>query len=843
VKRGSTKITHLFIEISIASSEYLQVSYCFLPSCAKFFLESPRSPFLKYALMAALENATGLSKLAIGSYMTALCVIPPAHFHQDIDRLRALYDKAHGKWPAHINILYPFVAIENLPRAIDLIRSQLLSLGPDSRLSNIQLRLDTSDYFSHRRSNTIFIAPSDEGGGQSLKYIRSVILEGFKHGKNDQDYRSHLTIGQSPANAPPLREYLLDKAKLLLPIEWRLDGLAILVREWTTGQYNDSSEMKIWGTVNLSGDMVLDAGSSLAIRKMLQIGEESLGKEERQTFSGCPMETIHAPRNSIDPNSGGKNSRSYPNTTYQFSAATNTWKPMPSCYLKPTVLQLPTTLTISSYNILHDLSLHTPTEDRYPILLASLLSHSALGDILILQEVTDDFLSYILRHEVIQNHYSFSTHAPPDQDGIGPLRSFHNVVALSRWRFGWEWLPFDSRHKGAVVLRFETVGKCRDEGVYPLLVAGVHLTSGLTDGAVAAKKLQLQTLVGHLSKNCSKNPWIIAGDFNITTSKFAIEEAVKMKYISLRTASDIVEIETILASAGLVDSWIIANSETEGIEWLTGGYEDLYEGEEGATFNPMMNSLAAQAVKRNSNNMRPQRYDRILVNGEGLIEVIDFNMFGFLERGHKAADLGAKDQDVDSSCGSDHWGIRSTLRIDSNLRKNKLDNTDIYLALLQLRKAPSSLSENSALNISLTEHDMFPTDEEVHKRNEIFTMVKNLLQQSRNQGSGDIADDNQFDIPLVVVPVGSYGLGVWSTYSDIDILCIGCTSSKAFFTLVMQKLNKSHLGIRVLRKVNAASGTMLELEFKGVKLDLQYCPARKIAERYAYASQYPLFKR
>jgi len=40
--------------------------------------------------MAALENATGLSKLAIGSYMTALCVIPPAHFHQDIDRLRAL---------------------------------------------------------------------------------------------------------------------------------------------------------------------------------------------------------------------------------------------------------------------------------------------------------------------------------------------------------------------------------------------------------------------------------------------------------------------------------------------------------------------------------------------------------------------------------------------------------------------------------------------------------------------------------------------------------------------------------------------------------------------------------
>jgi endonuclease/exonuclease/phosphatase family metal-dependent hydrolase len=787
--------------------------------------------------MAASENASELSKLAIGSYQTALCVIPPAHLHQGIDRLRALYDKAHGKWPAHINVFYPFVAIENLPRAIDLIRSKLLSLGPDSGPSNIQLRLDTSDYFSHRRSNTIFIAPSDGSGGQSLKHIRSVILEGFKHEKNDQDYCSHLTIGQSPANAPPLREYLLDKAKLLLPIEWRLDGLVILVRE---RQYNDSGKMKIWGTVNLSGDTVLDTGSSLTIHKKLHMGEESLDEEERQTLGGHLMEVSHSPQNfqrPIDYSNGGKDSKTYPETTYQFSSTATTWQPIPSCHLQPTVSQLPATLTISSYNILHDPSLHHPTEDRYPILLASLLSHSALADILVLQEVTDDFLSYILGHEGIRNHYSFTTHAPPNQDGIGPLGSFHNVVALSRWRFGWEWLPFDSRHKGAVVLRFEAVGKCGDEGVYPLVVAGVHLTCGLTDGAVAAKKLQLQTLLGHLSSSYSKNPWIIAGDFNITTSKFAIEEAVKMKCISLRTATDIAEMETMLADAGLVDSWVIANAETEGIEWLTGGYEDLYEGEEGATFNATLNPLAAEAVKRNSNNMRPQRYDRILVNGGGLIEVIGFNMFGFPKRGRKAADLWAENRGVDSSCGSDHWGIRGTLRIDPNVREKPLDDIDIHLASLQLRKAPSSLSDDCVLNICLTEHAILPTDEEVNKRNEIFTMVKNTLQQSRNQGSGDIAADNRFDIPLVVVPVGSYGLGVWSSSSDIDTLCIGCISSKAFFTLVTQRLNKSHLGIRILRKVNAASGTMLELEFKGVKLDLQYCPATKIVERYAYISE------
>jgi poly(A) polymerase Pap1 len=86
---------------------------------------------------------------------------------------------------------------------------------------------------------------------------------------------------------------------------------------------------------------------------------------------------------------------------------------------------------------------------------------------------------------------------------------------------------------------------------------------------------------------------------------------------------------------------------------------------------------------------------------------------------------------------------------------------------------------------------------------------------------------------MVVVPVGSYGLGVWSTSSDIDCLCVGSISAKTFFSLASQKLRKAaDLGIRILRRVKANSGTMLELDVRGIKLDLQYCPATKIAERY-----------
>jgi hypothetical protein len=71
--------------------------------------------------MATFEKLLNESAPTVGSYQTALCIIPPAHLQSQIDSLRALYDKAHGKWPPHINLIYPFVTVENLPGAMDLI--------------------------------------------------------------------------------------------------------------------------------------------------------------------------------------------------------------------------------------------------------------------------------------------------------------------------------------------------------------------------------------------------------------------------------------------------------------------------------------------------------------------------------------------------------------------------------------------------------------------------------------------------------------------------------------------------------------------------------------------------
>jgi hypothetical protein len=260
--------------------------------------------------------------------------------------------------------------------------------------------------------------------------------------------------------------------------------------------------------------------------------------------------------------------------------------------------------------------------------------------------------------------------------------------------------------------------------------------------------------------------------------------------------------------------------------------EDPYEGEQGATFDPVENPLAAEAGARGSNN-RPQRYDRILVKGEDFLRVNAFNMFGFPGKsGSEAGDGGIGDQDAEPHCGSDHWGIRAALRIDPNSGTGELEDIDVQLAPLQLRKASSNLSDIAVLKSCLAELSMFPSDEEINKRKEAFALLKSIMQQSPVQQYGD-TDNKRSITSMVVVPVGSYGLGVWSTSSDIDCLCIGSISAKTFFALASQRLRKAtDLGIRILRKVKATSGTMLELDVRGIKFDLQYCPATRVAERY-----------
>lgn len=72
---------------------------------------------------------------------------------------------------------------------------------------------------------------------------------------------------------------------------------------------------------------------------------------------------------------------------------------------------------------------------------------------------------------------------------------------MSRFPFVWETLPSQRKHKDFAVAAFPTlrVGGSSESENLPLVLAACHLTKGLFDGAIVAKKNELQKLINHLS--------------------------------------------------------------------------------------------------------------------------------------------------------------------------------------------------------------------------------------------------------------------------------------------------------------------------------------------------------
>ncbi|KAF2810760.1 uncharacterized protein BDZ99DRAFT_386184 [Mytilinidion resinicola] len=736
--------------------------------------------------MAAAESASDSSSIGVDSYETALCIIPPADLCHDVDRLRSVYDKHHGRWPPHINVVYPFVAVEDLPHVAPLIRSTLAEGQAAGELQEIRLNLGHADVFSQPHSNTIFIADGDDAHNQSLSATRGLVMAALGQKNNPPHY--HLTVGRSETRDTASREFLLEKAKLLPPIDWTVQELAILVRERTYRDGIVSNRMRIWGTIPLN------SSHTLLEREELSDEEEIQAETVESTIA---TKTVQ------------------PGSTYRFSSESNSWTRYESSVSPESQEDMPTSIRISSYNVLVD-SMHPPPRERYPLLVETLLSASAQADILVLQEVTDDFLSYLLKIEEIRECYPFTTHGPAQQADIGPMSSLRNIVVLSRWAFGWEYVPFQRRHKGAVVLKFDHVGLTKDSSFHPLVVAGVHLTCGLTDGSVAAKRSQAQTTVSHLSHNYRDSPCIIAGDFNISTSTCTINEASKNHKISPNTETEIRSLETMFSEAEFSDAWTVARVE---LGQATDRYASkeahaVFEGEEGATFDPTENPLAAETS--GSPNNRPQRYDRVLLKGQESWNVSSFNMFGQPD-----------DDDEVEICASDHWGVRATFTASTSIGNPKPTLNLHDLGPVSVSRTSSAILDNEALHACLQSSNMIPTERQIYQRKEAFALLETIL-------------NTRSDLPFVLVPVGSYGLGVWTTSSDIDCMFLGQISSKTFFALARQRIRKaSGLGVRLLRKVDAKTGTMLEIDVRGIRMDIQYCPAARIVENWPESIRRP----
>jgi uncharacterized protein (UPF0248 family)/2'-5' RNA ligase len=739
--------------------------------------------------------------ISVNSHHTSLCLVPPRHLWPSIDRLRALYDKAYKKWPPHINLIYPFVSPDTLPRVAEVIQAAL-QFRAEAGEAPLRLSLDAVDVFPHKHDNTIFIEDSDKERTAHLAGLRRDILKLL--GQRDNGYRLHMTVAQSEDIASSAHKFLEHKVDLLPAVEWEVEELHILVREQLQVGGNTTSQMKVWGTFSLSTGLLTRYDTPKEF-----YGESELARlHMREEDDDIPRKDM---------------SQSRP--LYYFDDEMLLWLPYRES--SPEREAIPQTLAVSSYNVLGEFE-WPPSQARYPLIVKNILSRQAVADILVLQEATDDFLSYLLRDEHIRDLYPFASHGPPDQSDIEPLLSLVNIVVLSKWAFDWEWVPLSRKHKGAVVARFEDMGKTVDGRSSPTVLAAVHLNHGLTDGALTAKKVDIQNILGYLSRNYAEDPWILAGDFNISTSSFSISAAVKKGALSAQSASYLASFDRMFEEAKLADAWKVSRFELgEASDTEQDAVEEFAEGERGATYDPLVNEVAASIVGSGF-NMRPQRYDRILIRGEGLLSIAKFNKFGFLK--------GRIGDDSEPTYASDHWGVRCVLATGS--QEPERTSTEIAKLVVPVHPstAPERLSEPSSVKDCLSDLDVLPSDEETQKRQSVFELLKSVLQDTDSQSTSYHKSRSS----LIIIPVGSYGLGVWTSTSDIDVLCIGPFSSPTFFALTLQRLRKAaNEGVRVLRRVKANSGTMLELEIQDTKIDLQYCPATYIAENWPHVLRAP----
>ncbi|KAK5998164.1 Poly(A) polymerase-like protein [Cladobotryum mycophilum] len=730
------------------------------------------------------------------SHDTALCLIPPNHLWNPINRLRSLNDKAYGKWPPHLNLIYPFVRPDALSGAADAICQLNLSSQ-----NEILIDLEHVDAFSHKKHSTIYLKPDSNASTRRLDDLKGRIrcLLGWPE---DETHQLHMTVAQSEDSFSDWHNFLLEKARLLTPLSWHAGQLMILIRDPSLpdGDTTTSRQMVLWGHIDLSSRTVIRNTESNGL--ILQ----NMPKKVREAFS------------------------IYPQDAYNYVQVNHSWQCSSETSSVTTAVESPDHLIIASYNVLAEFE-WPPTSHRHPALVTNILSDRAAADILVLQEVTDQFLSFLLADREVCSRYPFSTHGPPSQAGVGPLPSLLNIVILSRYPLRWKFLS-SPRNKGFAIATFPTMRIKRYEGSepLPLVLAACHLRPGLTDGAITARKHEIQRLIDYLSNNFSYHPWVIAGDFNLTTSSYTTEMARKEKDISLQSLRYLTDISDIIIEAGLHDTWVLTRLSSGESSNTVKGQEsasNIFEGEQGATFDPISNPLASKLTTTDYHN-RPQRYDRILVNDCVDLRPSGFNIFGQTRTAIKG--------DGSAEYASDHWGIRCLL-----MPPRQVDGTpksaEQSLAI-GLRKAPPSLASFEELKNCLLSYDCFPTQtDESLRKSALGLLEKTLL----GVDHGDSESHKRTRLILALIPVGSFGLGVWTSVSDVDCLCVGSISPKTFFAVALQRLrNAAHEGITILRRVRASSGTMLEIQIHGIKFDLQYCAATSIAERFPDVMNRPL---
>ena len=469
--------------------------------------------------------------------------------------------------------------------------------------------------------------------------------------------------------------------------------------------------------------------------------------------------------------------------TFHFDSHESSWLPtLPPPVQYGAVREL----SIVTYNVLHD---HNhPSLLRSEELVAALSEIDA--DIICLQEVTDELLALFLDSRAIRSRWGWCNRGPD-----AAMESERNIVIFSKENlpFSWQRLVLGGKHKAAMIASLHflhpTAGNPRT-----MVVAAIHLTAGLLPEQLSIKRNEFQTLVQYLQQRHGNDDWIIVGDTNLPEAHGPLP----------------------LIDHACTDAWIAHH----GVSGM--GYD--------ATYDPSRNKLAEKTARQDKS---PQRYDRIYIKKTGALQVSAISV---------AENI---------SC-SDHWPLHARLTMHSPATQT-LPTTHVELSVPSREDdgAQTSHLEDQTPDTDLWKFaessGAIPPAERVQQKERVIHSLCRTLGASHDgslMSDFAVRDSSQHDaqvinsVKLVLVPVGSFALGVDFPDSDIDCIVVGNVSSSSFWAISRQRIvsqpkdadQSSFVTLR--RFVKDAAVQMMVLEVDGVKVDLQYCPSAGLAEKY-----------
>jgi 2'-5' RNA ligase len=157
---------------------------------------------------------------------TAIIIMPPKEVWEQIQSIRKEHDSAYVRWMPHINLMFPFVTIDNFTIVKELLENKIQALD----IKPFEIEFKNLSYFYKKKTSTLFADPSTSND-DPLQKIYSVIANTLPHLPTRNEFTPHLTLGNSWNSLDAIKSAKDDIQQSWKPIKFTVDAIYMISRK------------------------------------------------------------------------------------------------------------------------------------------------------------------------------------------------------------------------------------------------------------------------------------------------------------------------------------------------------------------------------------------------------------------------------------------------------------------------------------------------------------------------------------------------------------------------------------------------------------------------------------